>query len=343
MAEMESAQAAGRAPAAAAEQPPKAVRRVGSWTLGLVLIACGVCLLAYHFAPRFDYLLAAKLAPAVLIVLGAEVLICAALPQKRKYDFFSIFATLFLVAAALCVSFIPVVWRYLGPQHVHAQTAMEQQAETQLYEALRGGEVCSLDVNLSLTAAQELNEVAYLSGLDGTEHLSVQAELTGPYRDSAAFAAAARAVADAVQQLPVQADVLTVFWNQTYEGSDVVGCHTSLQLDSPYKLDWSAETMAGTVQWRYLDENASAITREQWLNGESAAPVVSEYEADFVRAEYTPDGGVQVTYKGDLSLWPANGQTDLPALLYEDDRVTVWLMAPEEIVAQYKDELQPAG
>ena len=318
--------------------PQRPVRRVGSWTLGLVLIACGLCLLAYHFVPRFDYLLAAKLSPVVLVALGVEVLICAALPQKRKYDFFSIFVCLLLTGAALCVGFIPVVWQYIGPQRETACRTMEQQAEQQLYNRLRGSDVCGTSVSISLRGAQQADSTLSLSTLDGTEWVYVSAELTGPYEDEAAFAAAGRTVADAVQALPLQVDELVVFCNRSYEGIDTLSSHAELRLDSPYKLDWDVNALAGAVEWTYRDIHGSQISKEQWLAGESADPnaVCAQYEDEYLVASYTAGGELLVTYKVDPAAW----QTELPEqvdpAVYEDEYLVAY---PEDgqIFVVYKD------
>ena len=89
-------EAARMAPAAqpAAQQPApqpaaRPVRRIGSITLGVALMACGVCLLLFYFLPGFDYLLAVKLAPVCLIGLGAEVLFFSA--PARAGTIFSAF------------------------------------------------------------------------------------------------------------------------------------------------------------------------------------------------------------------------------------------------------------
>ena len=89
-----------------AERPaPKApesapVRRVGTLTLGVCLIACGVLFLCYFFVPHFNWDLALKIAPAAgLILLGCEVLYFAARPQRWKYDFLSVFLCIVLMAA----------------------------------------------------------------------------------------------------------------------------------------------------------------------------------------------------------------------------------------------------
>ena len=90
-----------------AERPaPKApesapVRRVGTLTLGVCLIVCGVLFLCYFFVPHFNWELALKIAPAAgLIALGAEVLYFAARPERWKYDFLSVFLCLVLMVCA---------------------------------------------------------------------------------------------------------------------------------------------------------------------------------------------------------------------------------------------------
>lgn len=90
-----------------AERPaPKApesapVRRVGTLTLGVCLIVCGVLFLCYFFVPHFNWDLALKIAPAAgLILLGCEVLYFAARPQRWKYDFLSVFLCIVLMVSA---------------------------------------------------------------------------------------------------------------------------------------------------------------------------------------------------------------------------------------------------
>ena len=62
----------GEAPQPAKPQP---LRRVGSFTLGVCLIAAGIFFLLAYFVPGFDWKLTLKIAPAAgLILLGGEVL-----------------------------------------------------------------------------------------------------------------------------------------------------------------------------------------------------------------------------------------------------------------------------
>ena len=70
-----------------APKPPVKVRRVGTFSLGLMLVAIGAIQLAQIFMPNVNVLSVVKYAPVVLIVLVIEVLIYAARPDvKIKYD-----------------------------------------------------------------------------------------------------------------------------------------------------------------------------------------------------------------------------------------------------------------
>ena len=70
----------GEAPQTAKPQP---LRRVGSFTLGVCLIAAGIFFLLAYFVPGFDWKLTLKIAPAAgLILLGGEVLFFAARPGR---------------------------------------------------------------------------------------------------------------------------------------------------------------------------------------------------------------------------------------------------------------------
>ena len=74
---------------------------MGTLTLGVCLIACGVLFLCYFFVPHFNWELTLKIAPAAgLILLGCEVLYFAARPQRWKYDFLSVFLCIVLMVSA---------------------------------------------------------------------------------------------------------------------------------------------------------------------------------------------------------------------------------------------------
>lgn len=243
--DMREGRAAG-SPREAAQTGP--IRRIGSTTLGVVLIVCGICLLLHYFWPGFDYLLAVKLSPVFLILMGGEVLYFAARPEKGRYDFLSIFGCLLLIGCVFCISMLPAIWDYIGPEREAAEERLEAQIEQQLYGMLKGSDISTLNVRLRFNFDQA--EGKTLAGLDGSEEIRVSAELMGPYENAEEFAAQCRRVADAVRQLTVTVDRIDFSWEiQGDETQEWAERSAYLLLESPYQLDWDAAVMADHTVW----------------------------------------------------------------------------------------------
>ena len=101
------------APETPAKQPP--LRRVGSVTLGVCLIAAGVFFLGWYFVPGFPTQLVLKIAPAAgLVLLGGEVLYFAQKPERWKYDFMSVFLCLLLMGGCFGISTLMLLAQMLG-------------------------------------------------------------------------------------------------------------------------------------------------------------------------------------------------------------------------------------
>lgn len=81
-------------------------RRVGTFTLGIVLLVFGILFLLHIFFPEMQYYFIFMLWPVIFILLGGEVLYYA-LHQKQlqyKYDFAAIIIIMMLVIFALCMA-----------------------------------------------------------------------------------------------------------------------------------------------------------------------------------------------------------------------------------------------
>ena len=78
-------------------------RRVGTFTLGVVLVVSGGLMLVSMFWPRLDLRWALKCSPLILIGLGAETLLAARGGGKVKYDWVGMVLCFVLVCAALCL------------------------------------------------------------------------------------------------------------------------------------------------------------------------------------------------------------------------------------------------
>lgn len=87
-------------------------RRVGTFTLGIVLVVFGVLFLLHTFLSELNYYFIFAMWPLIFIILGGEVLYYA-LHQKQaeyKYDFAAIIIIMMLIVFAMCMA--GVDWIY---------------------------------------------------------------------------------------------------------------------------------------------------------------------------------------------------------------------------------------
>lgn len=267
-------------PASQTPQTPKnpPVRRVGSLTLGVCLMAAGVFFLCYYFVPQFNWELALKIAPAAgLCLLGGEVLYFAAKPGKWKYDFLSVFFCLCLMAVCLCMSALPMVLDRMDPANEVWAAKIAAEYENTLYAAIRDDApdipLMSLRAWLSnyygsaetvTTAASDINS--------GLGVLQVNIELFGPYEQKAAFATDCRRLTDIIRQQTAQPTSVTFY----YDGIEVVDSEEldtgsmkqersyTLNLDGNAQLDWTADQMTKQTEESSLldEENTDSAERE---------------------------------------------------------------------------------
>lgn len=78
-------------------------RRVGTFTLGAVLVAAGILMAVSLFWPQLDLRWTLKAAPLILIALGAETLLAARGGGKVKYDWVGMVLCFLLTCAALAL------------------------------------------------------------------------------------------------------------------------------------------------------------------------------------------------------------------------------------------------
>ncbi len=123
--------------AAPAQEPPKKVRRVGTVAFSLLLIASGFLLIAQQFLPNFDLLYVFRFAPALLILLGIEVLIYGTNTKvQMKFDWLAIVGSAVTLCIVGAATLAPYVWQYLGPANAAAENAYTNRFTDALYTAL---------------------------------------------------------------------------------------------------------------------------------------------------------------------------------------------------------------
>ena len=79
------------------------IRRVGTLTTGVVLVAAGCCMLLSMFFPSLDLTLVLQGSPVILVSLGIETLLAARGGGKVKYDWVGMILSCLLVCTAVCL------------------------------------------------------------------------------------------------------------------------------------------------------------------------------------------------------------------------------------------------
>ena len=163
------------------KQPP--LRRVGSFTLGVCLIAAGTFFLLTYFVPGFPTQPVLRIVPAAgLALLGGEVLFFAARPGRWKYDFWSVLICLVLMAGCFGLSLLPVVWEEISPQRRQTELRLGQEYTAEAYDRIKTAapEVRVKDIRGNAYLYSSKTET--LRDLDaGDGHLSLTVELFGDY------------------------------------------------------------------------------------------------------------------------------------------------------------------
>ena len=95
---------------------PEKQRRVGTFTLGVVLVVSGILMLVSMFWPHLDWAWVLKCSPLILIGLGVETLLAAKGGGKVKYDWVGMVLCCILVCAALCL-YAMAWWLVYGPEY----------------------------------------------------------------------------------------------------------------------------------------------------------------------------------------------------------------------------------
>ena len=258
----------GEAPQPAKPQP---LRRVGSFTLGVCLIAAGIFFLLTYFVPDFPTQPVLRIVPAAgLVLLGGEVLFFAARPGRWKYDFWSVLICLVLMAGCFGLSLLPVVWEEIGPERDQASMKLSQQYTADAYAQIRKSDPDAPVKDISGNVYLYTGAVKTLEDIDGgSGYVTLDVELSGSYGSAEQFAQACRSMTDAVQQCRPQPDTLIFAWSPDNDPGQSLTAGTlqrveqyTLELDGIAQLDWTAEQMAKQTEIQYLLDEENEETAE---------------------------------------------------------------------------------
>lgn len=257
------------APEMPGKQPP--LRRVGSFTLGVCLIAAGIFFLLTYFVPGFPTQPVFRIVPAAgLVMLGGEVLFFAARPGRWKYDFWSVLICLVLMGGCFGLSLLPVVWEEIGPERDQASMKLSQQYTADAYAQIRKSDPDAPVKDISGNVYLYTGAVKTLEDIDGgSGYVTLDVELSGSYGSAEQFAQACRSMTDAVQQCRPQPDTLIFAWSPDNDPEESLGTGTlqqveryTLKLVGIAQLDWTADQMAKQTEVQYLLDEENEETAE---------------------------------------------------------------------------------
>lgn len=249
-------------PRGATPQTPKEdnrpVRRVGSITLGLCLMAVGVCFLLYYFVPGFNWLLVSKMgAPLALVALGVEVIWCAAHPGRWKYDFLAVISSLVLMSGAFCLTLLPLFWQEVSPERRIQTESLKDEYEQALYGSLQDTKIRLFSVHTYMDTGYGVQPQTLAELNQPGVFLSLGIDLYGPYDRTADFAKDCALLRDAVKQVAAQwgpmPEKIEFEWVNAEETVKM-----SISLRDPVQMDWTAEQMAEQV-YCWLDDSDDAV------------------------------------------------------------------------------------
>lgn len=266
------------APETSGKQPP--LRRVGSFTLGVCLIAAGIFFLLTYFVPDFPTQPVLRIVPAAgLVMLGGEVLFFAARPGRWKYDFWSVLICLVLMGGCFGLSLLPVVWEEIGPERDQASMKLSQQYTADAYAQIRKSDPDAPVKDISGNVYLYTGAVKTLEDIDGgSGYVTLDVELSGSYGSAEQFAQACRSMTDAVQQCRPQPDTLIFAWSPDNDPEESLGTGTlqqveryTLKLVGIAQLDWTADQMAKQTEVQYLLDEENEETAESEAFSEESA------------------------------------------------------------------------
>ena len=262
-------------------QPPKKVRRVGTFTFGLLLVAAGVLLILRALMPTLDLRFVVSLLPVALIALGIEVLIYAARPDVQlRYDGVSIFVCILILFGVGGSSVMLQLWNEYGPSARVAEMRLGDELQSDATAALRaapglGDNIYDvsvvLDFNHGVTnPATETVQPGDRAQLDGTGH-------QGRRSSALEFAAMARQVVDACQAdgLPFNEYRFDTYTCEVPDGTVTY----SLDMETAWQITAGADALAENVYQSY------------WYDGNafSGYENMANYQQEMIRQDLIED------------------------------------------------------
>lgn len=191
---------------------PARVRRVGTLTMGAALIVSGVVALISLFNPSFNFIMAAKLSPLVLVFIGIEILYYNFFHQneKLKYDFLSTFVCFLLICTSVTVAMLSPIYEQYGPPRNAAQNRIEAEIQDAFVTSLSGMPISSLQASVYLERPIKEAQPLTYNDLIPADHVAIEMTLAGNYTDKQQFAKACKSILDKITASAIPYDRITL-------------------------------------------------------------------------------------------------------------------------------------
>ena len=258
------------------------VRRVGSFTLGLCLIAAGIFFLFYYFVPKFDWMLTLKILPAAaIILLGVEVLYFASKPERWKYDFLSVFFCLILIGGCFCLMLVPTLLAEFGPEQEQRRTELFDAYRTEVYEDFKQ-DAANIPIrnmygglNNYYSSADTLEELAKENS---KQDIYLRIELEEAYPTAESFAADCRALMNIIQKQAIQP------YEVMFESS-MGEQPLYLDLQDTIQQNWTEQQMTEQVEENRRYDSDLNNAESDALDEENEAEIEENGETEAVNSE----------------------------------------------------------
>lgn len=256
-------------PAAPAKEEKQKVRRIGVYTMGISLVVIGTAILIGMFNPEFNLLLAAKLSPVILIVLGIEIIVSTTVfhKDKLKYDFWSGFICFLLVAFSITAAFLPILWRSYGPDREFTQRRIQNELQNDVYGSLKNiSAVKSASVNFNF-AGMDFNKDMTLADISENDYVYIYVDMEMP-ADKEEYAKDVRFCLDKLLALNVPYSHIDFRAEDKYEAYYI-------SASGQFDFDDTQEEIAGKIAYRNSAPEPDDFEEDE-LDYEENAPAVTD-------------------------------------------------------------------
>ena len=256
---------------------PKKTRRVGTLAFALVLILAGVLLMVYQIVPTFNLLQIVKFSPAILIVLGIEMLVYSAKPDVLvKFDWLAMLGTAFTLCVVGAAALLPLAVSEWGPARSSAISRIETEKVDALYSALTADPELKAKTSYCGVNVWFNHDAGGSYTLQSGDDCVLNVTLTGPYADAESFAA------DCIGIMQLAADKDLGFTSYHFSSGEDTDDGISYYLDcvASYPAGLTAAQVARRVTESYHYDGSSFSSeadRDEYIKTRLRDDIAEEY------------------------------------------------------------------